>query len=71
VKLIARAQLHQTAAHKEALKAAGMETLAYDGMGEMHVKSLDDWIKFSSTPFFTEKMVRKYSQLFRPVKSCS
>jgi hypothetical protein len=54
-------QLHQTAAHKEALKAAGMDVLKYDGMGEMHVKSLDDWIKFSSTPHFTEKMVRKYT----------
>ncbi|KAF2650237.1 hypothetical protein K491DRAFT_609215 [Lophiostoma macrostomum CBS 122681] len=49
-------QSHQTSQHKEALEAAGMETLQYDGMGELHVKSLDDWIKFSSSKYFIDVM---------------
>lgn len=53
-------QLHQTKQDKEDLKNLGFDVLGFDGVGELHVKSLDDWIKFSSSPVFTEKLVRKY-----------
>jgi hypothetical protein len=29
-----------------------MEPLPFDGMGEMHIKSLDDWVEFQKSPAF-------------------
>lgn len=58
-------QLHQRPEHQAELKKYGMEPLPYDGIGEMYVKSLDDWVKFQSSPAFAEKLVRKYSLIVR------
>jgi hypothetical protein len=43
-----------------------METLQYDGMGELHVKSLDDWIKFSSSKYFLDVMSSMSSHSILP-----
>jgi len=59
VHVVRYVQLHQTSADKEALKKLGMDVLDFDGMGELHVKSLDDWVQFSSSPVFAEKLGRK------------
>lgn len=52
-------QLHQTPEHRAELEKYGMEPLPYDGVGEMHLKSLDDWITFQSSPAFSDKLVSK------------
>lgn len=36
-----------------------MEPLEFDGMGEMHLKSLEDWVKFQTSPAFSGKLVSK------------
>lgn len=64
-------QFHQTAAHKEALKAVGLEPLPFDGMGEMHAPSLEAWFKFSSSPGFQEKLLRKYFHIFPAIELLS
>ncbi|KAJ4300903.1 hypothetical protein N0V90_002991 [Kalmusia sp. IMI 367209] len=50
-------QSHTTPEHKAEIKKFGMEPLPFDGMGEMHVKSLEDWVSFQSSPAFAEKLV--------------
>ncbi|KAJ4370419.1 hypothetical protein N0V83_004937 [Neocucurbitaria cava] len=50
-------QLHQTPNHRAELKKYGMEPLPYDGMGEMHLKSLEDWVAFQSSPAFAGKLI--------------
>ena len=50
-------QMHQTPEHKKELEKYGMEALEYDGVGEMHVKSLEDWVGFQSSPAFSDKLV--------------
>jgi hypothetical protein len=52
-------QLHQTAEHRQELKKYGMEPLPYDGVGEMHLRSLGDWIKFSSSETFRKRLAGK------------
>jgi len=37
----------------------GMEQLQFDGCGEMHVKSIDDWAKFSSSEVFRTTLLSK------------
>lgn len=54
-------QLHQTPEHKAELEKCGMQPLPYDGIGEMYVKSLEDWVKFQSSHAFSKKLVRKYT----------
>ncbi|OAL49156.1 hypothetical protein IQ07DRAFT_72041 [Pyrenochaeta sp. DS3sAY3a] len=49
--------LHQTPEHRAQLEKYGMEPLPYDGVGEMHLKSLDDWVNFQSSPAFSDKLV--------------
>lgn len=60
-------QLHQTEEHREELKKYRMKPLEYDGIGEMYVKSLEDWIKFQSSPAFTEKLVGESNQAMLPM----
>ncbi|KAF2683278.1 hypothetical protein K458DRAFT_305375 [Lentithecium fluviatile CBS 122367] len=50
-------QLHTTPEHKDELSRYGMEPLQFDGMGEMHVKSIGDWVRFQGSPAFSEKLV--------------
>lgn len=45
-------QLHQTPEHQAELQKFGMEVLEYDGIGEMYVKSLEDWMAFQKTRAF-------------------
>lgn len=45
-------QLHQQSEHRAELQKHKMEPLPYDGIGEMYVKSLEDWIQFSGSPAF-------------------
>jgi hypothetical protein len=45
-------QLHTTPEHREELMKYGMKPLPYDGMGEMYVKSVEDWVKFQGSPAF-------------------
>ena len=52
-------QLHQTPEHRAELEKYGMEPLPYDGMGEMHLKSLEEWVAFQSSPAFSGKLVSK------------
>jgi hypothetical protein len=52
-------QLHTTPEHKDELKKYGMEPLQFDGMGEMYIKSLEDWVKFQGSPAFVEKLASK------------
>lgn len=47
-------QLHQTPEHREELSKYKMEPLPFDGVGEMYLKSLTDWVEFSSGPAFTK-----------------
>ncbi|KAK3197352.1 hypothetical protein GRF29_1536g1470096, partial [Pseudopithomyces chartarum] len=47
-------QTHTTPADKAALTKYGMEPLPFDGMGEMHVKSLDDWVEFQKSSAFVK-----------------
>jgi hypothetical protein len=54
-------QLHQTAEHKSQLTKHGMQPLPYDGIGEMHLKSLEDWVAFQGSPAFQEKLVGKHT----------
>ncbi|KAF1845894.1 uncharacterized protein K460DRAFT_116931 [Cucurbitaria berberidis CBS 394.84] len=49
-------QLHQTPEHKAELEKLGMEPLPYDGIGEVHVKSLEDWVTFQSSPAFADRL---------------
>ncbi|KAF2265560.1 hypothetical protein CC78DRAFT_598644 [Lojkania enalia] len=49
-------QTHTTPEQKKQLKSLGMEPLSYDAMSEIHLRSLDDWIKFSNSPVFAEKL---------------
>ncbi|KAF2255207.1 hypothetical protein BU26DRAFT_152240 [Trematosphaeria pertusa] len=49
-------QMHTTPEYKDELKKHGMEPMQWDGMGEMHVKSIEDWVKFQGSPAF-EKLV--------------
>ncbi|KAF2645784.1 hypothetical protein P280DRAFT_513670 [Massarina eburnea CBS 473.64] len=50
-------QLHTSTEYKDELIKYGMEPLQFDGMGEMHVKSIEDWVKFQGSPAFSEKLV--------------
>ncbi|KAH7356149.1 EthD domain-containing protein [Pyrenochaeta sp. MPI-SDFR-AT-0127] len=50
-------QLHQTPEHRAELEKYSMKPLPYDGIGEMYVKSLDDWVKFQSSPAFSKKLI--------------
>lgn len=50
--------MHTTPEYKDELKKHGMEPMQWDGMGEMHVKSIEDWVKFQGSPAF-EKLVRE------------
>jgi hypothetical protein len=52
-------QLHQTAEHKRELEKYGMQPLPYDGIGEMHLRSLEDWVAFSGSKAFKQKLGRK------------
>ncbi|KAF2441372.1 hypothetical protein P171DRAFT_447207 [Karstenula rhodostoma CBS 690.94] len=48
--------MHTTPDHKERLVKCGMQPLPFDGMGEMHVRSLDDWVAFQRSPAFVTAM---------------
>ncbi|KAF2014741.1 hypothetical protein BU24DRAFT_482308 [Aaosphaeria arxii CBS 175.79] len=50
-------QFRQPSKLREQAKSCGMDILEYDAMGEMHVKSLDDWLEFSASPAFSKKLV--------------
>ncbi|KAF2034570.1 hypothetical protein EK21DRAFT_56094 [Setomelanomma holmii] len=50
-------QLHQTAEHKKEAEKYGLSVLEYDGVGEMHVKNLEDWLEFQKSPAFAEKLL--------------
>ncbi|KAF1965767.1 hypothetical protein BU23DRAFT_488520 [Bimuria novae-zelandiae CBS 107.79] len=50
-------QMHTSPAHKASLARHGMEPLPFDGMGEMHVKSLDDWVEFQRSPALDKMIV--------------
>jgi hypothetical protein len=52
-------QLHTTPGYKEELKKYGLEPLQFDGMGEMYVKSIADWVKFQGSPAFSETLVSR------------
>jgi hypothetical protein len=45
-------QLHATPEQREELKRYGMQPLQYDGMGEMYVNSVEDWVRFQGSPAF-------------------
>jgi hypothetical protein len=53
-------QLHQTAEHKRELERYGMQPLPYDGVGEIYLRSLADWVAFSGTRAFVEKLGSKW-----------
>ncbi|KAF2187567.1 hypothetical protein K469DRAFT_661529 [Zopfia rhizophila CBS 207.26] len=49
-------QLHTTPEHKAELRKYGIEPLPFDPMGELHVKSIEDWVLFQASPAFSEKL---------------
>jgi hypothetical protein len=50
-------QMHQTAEHRREAEKYGLPVLEYDGVGEMHVKSLEDWLEFQKSEAFAGKLV--------------
>lgn len=51
---------------KEVAKAAeahGIPTLPYDGIAELWLESMEDWIKFSTDPAFTGAIGGEYSSI--------
>ncbi|KAH7134879.1 hypothetical protein B0J11DRAFT_610932 [Dendryphion nanum] len=50
-------QFIQPSAIREQAQSYGMELLSFSAMGEMHVKSLEEWVAFSSSPAFSKTLV--------------
>jgi hypothetical protein len=49
-------QLHQTAEQKKELEKHGLKPLPFDGVAELYVKSLQDWVDFQNSPVFAKKL---------------
>ncbi|PSN70681.1 hypothetical protein BS50DRAFT_673459 [Corynespora cassiicola Philippines] len=61
-------QCHATSAHRELLKSLGMDPLPYDGMAELHVKSIEDWLRFQNSDLFKEKLSSDSDFIAEPPK---